>query len=165
MSEKHIKVIDKNDIDATRIPVRYKLAAGVLATAGLFGLSQMENTPEPDGPWSEREPNAAITGITLEEGARLRTTPQVLESQADGSSNQLASVGELTQVPLYTIGARYYPTEHDSWYGIERNALVEVIPELAEELEKDEDGIIWVSDQKSSVTENLDFPASEDLEP
>lgn len=139
---------------------RYKrmgipLGALALVATAMIGLGKVGvlkgNPQEPRGSYNDTATTKPYTSIALDKGARLRTTPEVIEESGDGTHNRLAELEDAATAIPTPEGIKSYESHSDGeWYGVNVDDIEEIAPDLADELEKDKDGVAWVNEQKAT---------------
>lgn len=114
--------------------------AGVLL--GIFAL----NACASEEPLIEHDSDA--TSVTIKNGANIRENGAVLNGEADGVTNILfTNIGE--EFSLDTPDGVTLKTYNDEgWIG---TSIKNFPPDYQPMLEEDEDGIVWISEQKADV--------------
>lgn len=145
--------------DIRRLSEHVKENSGRIATglglAALFGLGiGYVANQEPGEGFSDGTQTDAIESVSLLDGANLRTGAFVPDFDSNEISNLLDQVhldeGQEPIVVDTQEGVRYISDLTGTWYGFTEQQLIDALgPEEASKLEKDGDGIIWVSSQKA----------------
>lgn len=123
------------------------LSAAVLAgTTGITGCSAQEKSSDP---FIEAQYTADpdVTSVTIEEGARIRETPGVLEDEY--ANNRIEEADEAIDVATdkgITISG---DTANGDWYGISVDDMQQADPDFDIKDDTDGDGTVWVNSQKA----------------
>lgn len=157
---------------------RRRAAAGIAAVAlvgaGFGGYNALANKQEGPIPVSEEALTAYetsraddISALNIEDGARFRQNPRVENGKHDGLSNLLyeANLGDLSAqhtvtyqipegTPTFVKQDRRDHYGQQEWVGLPAEQVAELFPEARDELEKDDDGIVWASTQTVSYETN-----------
>ena len=123
--------------------------------AGGIGLNHLANSYR-EGNVTDAPKDSSITELFIQDGAKLRSDADVGNKDF---SNELDRVdlGDAEHIVLPTEnGVHITSDENGTWYGVEADDLTSV---LDVNVEDDEDGIIWVNDDRAEATpsSNIDL--------
>jgi long-subunit fatty acid transport protein len=146
MNEKNPSIIESVKSKEKRFGATTKLAAvaGGL-TLALAGCSSSFDKPD------YGEPNPAATSVTIENGANLRTSPNVGSSADEATllhTVELDTIATEVVVPTPHGVYEHHDSANGNWIGISATDL----PQAFNDEYSDSDGIIWVNEQMAKET-------------
>lgn len=123
---------------------------GTVAAAGVLLANPDMLAGKTPGENREGEMNRHITSVTFESGANVRETP--IKGDAD-VSNLLAKL-EQPVVMTTPDGVLTYEDDNGTWFSVSAESLAEQVTDedTKAKILKDEDGNVWVNDDKAEPT-------------
>lgn len=135
-----------------RITLGVGTVALAVATTGVLISQNPAETGRSHPVYELGDSNPYISSLTIDEGARLRQDPFVVEDAA-GWTNLIGTTDEVVTVNIISGVDKIYVVRNVSgdrtgdWYGITAASLSDLeLPDY-----DDSDGILWVNEQKASV--------------
>ncbi|HEY1085140.1 MAG TPA: hypothetical protein VGE34_00255 [Candidatus Saccharimonadales bacterium] len=120
------------------------IAGTTLLALGAAGCSAADAKPE------RGELNENITSVKLDSGANVRETPSKIDVDGGTRGNLLTQLPESIVVDTEG-GVHTHDDNNGTWYSVSVEELSEKVdPETAKELKKDDDGQVWINDDRAT---------------
>lgn len=152
-SERASELKQKSKKDLGRAALTVLATAFVAAKGGTAAYEMVKD----DSDQFEND-KVSVSEISIEDGARFRSEPAVPSKDEAPNILTTTNFGDLAGSDAtlsFAPGEDVYKVEtvnNGTFYGVSTEDLSLALPNKADELSKDKDGIIWVSEQRASVT-------------
>lgn len=158
ISRRHNTSRNNEEQDGSKITGKAVLiVAALIAGVGIYANVQMNHNALAGSSSPKGELVESAKKVTLGSGAILRSDPYVPDPDLD-ISNRLGSYdfGDAKQATVDTPeGVYVVDNSNGRWVGIKRDNIKDAsIDSSSVKLDTDRDGVIWVNEQRASVTDS-----------